>query len=163
MDNQESSPALIFPSVPDDFCPTGNWTEVFQQFVDTVLSNGTINVPGLGNVTPAQIQQINDYLLNLQNQIDSITGVNQTQIRQGVVTPLSTGDSIVPVVFTTPMSNNTYSVAFTPRIPANTASALPTFLIQTGSKTISGFSVVVENNGSPAVITELEWLAIGST
>jgi hypothetical protein len=28
MDNQSTSPQLIFPNVPDDFCPTGDWSEV---------------------------------------------------------------------------------------------------------------------------------------
>ena len=46
MDNADSSPAITFPNVPDDFCPTGNWQNVFQVFIQHVLSNGTILVPG---------------------------------------------------------------------------------------------------------------------
>ena len=160
MDNQDSSPALIFPSVPDDFCPTGNWTEVFQQFIDTVLANGTINVPGLGDVTPAQIQSINDYLLNLQNQIDII---NQIQVRQGVVTGLAINDSSQTVVLSSPMPSDNYTVAFTPRLAASAGSAsYPTFVMQTGSKSITQFTFLIENNGSPAIISEVEWVAIHS-
>jgi hypothetical protein len=72
MDNQASSPQIIFPNVPDDFCPSGNWTQVLQAFIDEVLINGAINVPGLGNVTPAEITDINNELLSLQNQIDAL-------------------------------------------------------------------------------------------
>ena len=157
MDNQATAPQLIFPNVPDDFCPTGNWTEILQTFIDEVLSNGTINVPGLGDVTPQQIQTINDELNSLQNQIDAIN-VPTFEFKRGTAESLATGDSVVPVVFDQPFQDNEYSVSFTPLIAANTASALPTFLLQTGSKTSSGFSIVVENN--IAAITEVEWMAI---
>jgi hypothetical protein len=160
MDNQDSSPALIFPSVPDDFCPVGNWTDVFQQFVDTVLVNGTINVPGLGDVTPEQIQTINDYLLNLQNQVDIL---NQVQVRQGVQAGLLINDSSYSVTFTNPMPSGNYTVAFTPRMTGSAGSATyPAFVIQSGSKNVSGFTFFCENNGSPAIISEVEWVAIHS-
>lgn len=157
MDNQDTAPQLIFPNVPDDFCPTGNWTEILQTFIDEVLSNGTINVPGLGDVTPQQIQTINDELNSLQNQIDALS-VATFEFKMGTAESLATGDSVVPVVFDQPFQDNEYSVSFTPLIAANTASALPTFLLQTGSKTSAGFSIVVENN--IAAITEVEWMAI---
>jgi hypothetical protein len=157
MDNQSSSPQLVFPSVPDDFCPSGNWTEVLQEFIDEVLSNGTINVPGLGDVTPSQIQTINNELISLQNQVDAIN-TSVVEVQRGSATGLATGDSVVPVVFTNAFDDDQYSVVLTPLIAANTASALPTFLLQTGSKTASGFSIVVENN--IAAITEVEWTAI---
>jgi hypothetical protein len=157
MDNQDSSPQIIFPNVPDDFCPSGNWTEVLQAFIDEVLANGTINVPGLGDVTPQEIQSINDELTSLQNQFDSFSAI---EVRSGTAESLATGDSVVPVVFADPLPDNNYRVAFTPLIAANTTSALPTFLLQTGSKTPSGFSIVVENN--IAAITEVEWIAIRS-
>ena len=156
MDNQASSPQIIFPNVPDDFCPTGSWTQILQVFIDEVLANGTINVPGLGDVTPQEIQDINDQLTVLQNQIDALS---QVQIKRGSVS-IGVGDSIVPVTFGSPFLDSQYSVAFTPLIALNTASALPTFLLQTGSKTSSSFSIVVENN--IAEITVVEWIAIRS-
>jgi|688.fasta_scaffold485599_1 hypothetical protein len=157
MDNQASSPQIIFPNVPDDFCPAGNWTQILQEFIDEVLANGTINVPGLGDVTPQEIQNINDQLTALQNQIDALS---QVQIKRGSVTGLLTGDNIVPVSFSSAFPDSQYAVALTPLIATNTVSALPTFLLQTGSKTSSGFSIVVENN--IAAITEVEWVAIRS-
>jgi hypothetical protein len=86
MDNTSTSPALIFPNVPQDFCPSGNWTEVLQAFIDEVLSNGTIDVPGLGDVSPAEIQNINDDITDLQNQIDALPIVKGIGNPNGFVT-----------------------------------------------------------------------------
>lgn len=157
MDNQDSSPQILFPNVPEDFCPTGNWVDILQQFIDVVLSNGTINVPGLGDVTPAQIAQINADIQDLQNQIDAISG--GATIREGELTGIAVGDNTYPIAFATPMPDNTYSVAITPRASGVTAqAAYPTFLVQVGSKTASGFNIIVENGISQ--ITEAEWIAI---
>lgn len=157
MDNQDSAPALIFPSVPDDFCPTGNWTEVLQEFIDVVLSNGTINVPGLGDVTPTQIQSINEYLLQLNNRIDIL---EEVQIRQGTVTGLVAGDSTIAVVFTTPMPSNNYTVCFTPVTNVVGATQAPIFAVQTGTQSITGFTLFIDNN--IASITQVDWVAIHS-
>ena len=157
MDNQDSSPALIFPSVPDDFCPVGNWTQVFQQFSDIVLASGTVNIPGLADVTPQQIQTINDYLQSLQNQIDVLA---TTQVRQGSITSLATGDSTVTITFATAMPSDNYTVAFTPVTNSAGTTSAPIFAVQTGSQTISGFTVFIDQN--VATITQLDWVAIHS-
>jgi hypothetical protein len=157
MDNQDSSPALIFPNVPDDFCPTGNWTDVFQQFIDIVLTNGTINIPGLGDVTPGQIQSINEYLLLLQNQVDVLS---QTQVRQGTITGLPVGDSTAAVVFTTAMPSDNYTVCFTPVTNTPGATQAPIFAVQTGTQSITGFTLFIDNN--IASITQVDWIAIHS-
>ena len=157
MDNQDSSPALIFPSVPDDFCPSGNWTQVFQQFSDVVLASGTVNIPGLADVTPQQIQTINAYLQDLQNQINVLA---TTQVRQGIITGLVTGDQTVPITFATAMPSDNYTVAFTPQTNAGGATQAPIFAIQTGSQTLTGFTVFIDNN--VATVTNVEWVAIHS-
>jgi hypothetical protein len=157
MDNQDSSPALIFPSVPDDFCPTGNWSQVFQQFTDVVLASGTVNIPGLADVTPQQIQSINDYLLNLQNQIDVLA---TTQVRQGVISGLVAGDQTITITFTTAMPSDNYTVCFTPHSNAGGATQAPIFAVQTGSQTITGFTVFIDNN--VATVTQVDWVAIHS-
>jgi len=157
MDNQDSSPALIFPSVPDDFCPTGNWTQIFQQFTDTVLASGTVNIPGLADVTTQQIQTINDYLLNLQNQVDVLT---TTQVRQGTITGLTTADQTISVTFSTAMPSTNYTVAFTPVTTTFGTPSAPIFAVQTGSQTISGFTAIIDSN--VATITTLDWVAIHS-
>jgi len=111
MDNQSTSPQLIFPNVPDDFCPTGNWSEVFQQFIDTVIANGTINVPGLGDVTPSEITAINNQLETQSLEINALeTRIEALEppvkIRYGVITGIPTDDSIQTVSFADLPSTN---------------------------------------------------------
>jgi hypothetical protein len=163
MDNQSSSPALTFPNVPDDFCPTGNWQNVFQQFIDEVLSNGTILVPGLGDVTPSQISQINQTLANQQNEIDALdTRVTALEpavkVRRGIVTGVPTADSIQTVSFAA-LPDVNYAVSITP-VCAGTigVSTTPLFSLNNASKTTTGFSIRVENNISN--ITSIEWMAV---
>ena len=157
MDNQDSSPALIFPSVPDDFCPSGNWTQVFQQFSDVVLASGTVNIPGLGDVTPQQIQSIIAELQDLQNQIDVLA---ETQVRQGIITGLVVGDQTITITFATAMPSDNYTVAFTPVTNAGGATQAPIFAVQTGSQTITGFTVFIDQN--VATVTQVDWVAIHS-
>ena len=156
-DNQDSSPALIFPSVPDDFCPVGNWTQVFQQFSDIVLASGTVNIPGLADVTPQQIQTINAYIQNLQNQIDVLA---TTQVRQGVISGLVVGDQTITITFATAMPSDNYTVCFTPQANTGGATQAPIFAIQTGSQTLTGFTVFIDNNVD--TVTNVEWVAIHS-
>jgi hypothetical protein len=163
MDNQDSSPALTFPNVPIDFCPTGNWSEILQEFIDVVLVNGTINVPGLGDVTPEQIAQIEEDLADQQNQIDALeTRVDALEpavkVRRGIVTGVPTLDSIQTVSFAA-LPDVNYAVSITP-VCAGTigTSATPLFSLNDASKTTTGFSIRVENNISN--ITSIEWMAV---
>ncbi len=158
MDNQDSSPSIIFPNVPDDFCPTGNWADVLQEFIDQVLSNGTINVPGLGDVTPEEIAEINETLTDLQNQIDAIE--DNFIVRKGTITGVPVGDSIQTVTFAA-FATNVFFAGITPHCNATIgATATPLFAIVEGSKTTTGFSIRVENNISQ--ITQIDWVAIYS-
>ena len=169
MDNQDSSPALTFPNVPIDFCPTGNWSEILQEFIDVVLVNGTINVPGLGDVTPQQVAQINEDLADQQTQITAldtrvdaleitIATIPTVKVKYGTVTGVPTGDSIQTVSFTG-LPAATYGVSISP-ICGATISAQPTplFSLSDGSKTTTGFSIRIENN--IAEITSVDWMAV---
>jgi hypothetical protein len=165
MDNQSSSPALTFPNVPIDFCPTGNWSEILQEFIDVVLVNGTINVPGLGDVTPEQIAAINLELANQQNEIDAL----QTQVtaleanpvvkvRYGTITSVVTGDSVRTVTFAA-LPSTSYGVSITPICDATIgASATPLFALVAAGQTTTGFSIRIENNISQ--ITSVDWMAV---
>ena len=162
MDNQDSSPAIIFPNVPIDFCPSGNWSEILQQFIDTVLSNGTINIPGLGDVTPEEIAAINLELTNQQNEIDAldtrVTELEDNSIRFGTITGVATGDSVRTVTFTALPSVN-YGISITPIASATIGvQATPLFALNGGSKTTTGFSIRIENN--IAEITSVDWMAV---
>lgn len=170
MDNQDSSPALTFPNVPDDFCPAGNWQNVFQVFIDEVLSNGTINVPGLGDVTPQQIAQINEDLADQQTQISAnttnitnlTTQVNAIPVvnaRYGTVTGVLPLDSVKTVTFLTPLPTANYGISITPVCNSSIAAQpTPLFSLNVGSKLTTGFSIRIENN--IAEITSVDWMAV---
>lgn len=161
MDNQTSSPQLVFPSVPDDFCPAGNWTDVLQQFIDEVLSNGTINIPGLGDVTPAQIQTINSELDSLQNQtnaldirVDALEANPKITVRTGIIA-VAAGNSTLNITFTA-LPDAGYGVSIQPIGTATTVAA-GKYILQTG-QTTTGFTILVNDN--PATVTSLRWTAI---
>ena len=163
MDNASTSPQIIFPNVPDDFCPTGDWSEVLQQFIDTTLANGTINVPGLGDVTPAEITEINNELAAQQLQIDALdTRVDALEpavkVRYGTITGVLGADSVQTDSFLD-LPNTNYSVSITPVCGA-TIGTLPTplFSLNSGSKTTTGFSIRIENNISQ--ITSIDWMVV---
>jgi hypothetical protein len=172
MDNQSSSPALIFPNVPIDFCPTGNWSEILQEFIDVVLVNGTINVPGLGDVTPEQIAQIQEDLADQQNQIDALEAQDialdlridaleanpVVKVRYGTITGVVTGDSVRTVTFAA-LPSTSYGVSITPICDATIGvSATPLFALVAAGQTTTGFSIRIENNISQ--ITSIDWMAI---
>lgn len=96
-------------------------------------------------------------MLELQNQV---TILQQTQVRQGTITSLAAGDSTVTITFATAMPSDNYTVAFTPVTATVGATQAPIFAIQTGSQSISGFTVFIDNN--VASITTLDWVAIHS-
>lgn len=169
MDNQDSSPALTFPNVPDDFCPSGNWQNVFQAFIDEVLANGTINVPGLGDVTPEQIAILSQQIAILTDQVTDLSGevaaltteVNAIPVvntRYGTVDTVVTGDSVRTVTFAALPTSN-YGVSITPICNATIlVQPTPLFSLVAGSKTTTGFSIRIENN--IAEITSVDWMAV---
>ena len=171
MDNQDSSPALTFPNVPDDFCPAGNWQNVFQTFIDEVLSNGTINVPGLGDVTPSQIAQINEDLADQQTQITAldtrvdvlevtVATIPTVKVRYGTQTGIAAGDTTsIGVTFSSPLPTAVYGISLTPIYGSGTPASTPLYTII--SQNASGFTFRVDNN--IAEITSLNWMAVHSS
>jgi hypothetical protein len=171
MDNQDSSPALTFPNVPDDFCPAGNWQNVFQVFIDEVLSNGTINVPGLGDVTPSQIAQINEDLADQQTQITAldtrvdvlevtVATIPTVKVRYGTQTGIAAGDTTsIGVTFSFPLPTAVYGISLTPIYGSGTPLTTPLYTII--SQNASGFTFRVDNN--IAEITSLNWMAVHSS
>jgi hypothetical protein len=162
MDNADAAPAITFPNVPDDFCPTGNWQNVFQQFIDEVLTNGTILVPGLGDVTPQQIAQINQDLANQQNEIDALeTRVTALEpavnVRYGVYSPLAPDDTAsIGITFSSPLPTAAYGISLTPIYASGLPLTTPLYTII--SQNTAGFTFRVDNN--IAQITSLNWMAV---
>jgi predicted solute-binding protein len=123
-----------------------------------VLAAGTVNIPGLADVTPQQIDSLNQAVQELQLRV---TDLEKTQVRQGSIA-ISGTDSTVPVTFpvTALMPSANYTVAFTPVTATFGATQAPIFAVQTGSQTISGFTIIIDNN--VATVTQLDWVAIHS-
>lgn len=133
--NQDSLVSLTIPIIPSSVCFTGNTTDILNQFSQQYLNNATIDIPGLGLVTPAQIIQLQEDVVNLQNEIDAlpIATRNGNQV-------IATGD-------------NTYSIAFGEAMPSALYDVSINFIATTGvgttafswslvgTPTSSGFSV----------------------
>lgn len=168
MDNQDSNPQIIVPNVPDDFCPSGDWRSVFQTFIDTVLINGTVNIPDLSDISPAAITQLQTDVTNLQTDVSTLqTDVNTAEanitalqarpivtVRTGTIA-VAAGNSTINITFTAVPSVN-YGVVITP-IGTATAVAAGKYILQTG-QTTTGFTILVNDN--PATVTELRWTVI---
>lgn len=108
MNNQSSPAQLLFPNVPSNYCPEGSWSDVLNSFIQLYLNNGTINIPGLGQVTPQQIQTINQNILNLQNQYNALAG--QYVIKTGSINSVAIGWQTFTITFATPFSASNYSI-----------------------------------------------------
>ena len=105
MTNTSTSPQLNIPTIPATDCPKGNVAEVFNYFFQQYLGQATINIPGLGEVTPSEILSLQEKDIDLQNQIDAL----QINVRSGSGV-LTTGDQNITINFSTPMPNNSYSI-----------------------------------------------------
>jgi uncharacterized protein YlxW (UPF0749 family) len=168
MDNQDSNPQIIIPNVPDDFCPSGDWRNIFQTFVDTVLANGTVNIPDLSDISPAAIVQLQTDVTNLQTDVSTLQGdvINlQTDvtalqsrpivtIRTGIIA-VAAGNSTINITFAAVPSAG-YGVVITP-VGTATAVAAGKYILQTG-QTSTGFTILVNDN--PATVTEIRWTVI---
>jgi len=167
MDNQDSNPQIIIPNVPDDFCPSGDWRNIFQTFIDTVLINGTVNIPDLSDISPEAITQLQTDVTNLQTEVNEIQAdivtieANITALQSRPIITVRTGviDTITPTInvdlTAQPLPSATYGVAITP-IGTATSVAAGKYILQTG-QTSTGFTILVNDN--PATVTELQWTA----
>jgi hypothetical protein len=117
----------------------------------------------LGDVTPAQVAQINTTLAAQQNEIDALeTRVTALEpavkLRRGVITGVLPNDS-TPTVSFVALPDVNYAVSITPVCTGTIGtSATPLFSLNDASKTTTGFSIRVENNISN--ITSIEWMAV---
>ena len=173
MDNQDSNPQIIFPNVPDDFCPSGDWRNIFQTFIDTVLANGTVNIPDLSDLSPEAIAQLTTDVANLQTEVNAIQanivtieGNITTLLARPVVTiktnqtAVGASDQQYSVSFASPMPSATYSISLTPISNSATNPTARVYLVN-GTKTAAGFQFMVE--AASADTTFVEWTAIHTT
>lgn len=150
MDNLESSPQLLIPQIPATECPKGTLTEIINYFFQTYLAQATINIPGLGDVTPEQIQQIQDELINLANKIDAI----QSNVRSGT-SPLTTGDTDVQITFSQAMPSPDYDIHVELIDAAGTGATATSWAVVGGTKTTTGMKIRFYD--VHAAITSFNW------
>lgn len=138
MNNQSSPAQLLFPTVPANYCPEGKWSDVLNSFIQLYLNNGTVNIPGLGLVTPEQIQTINQDILNLQNQYDALA----INTRTGTISSPVAGLNLV--AFTTAMPNTNYIIsAYFISATGTTAVPVSSWSIVENSLSTTGFSILL--------------------
>ena len=129
-------PQLQIPEIPTTECPKGNVAAIFNYFFQNYLGRATINIPGLGDVTPEKIQEIEEELQDIQNQIDAL----DINVRSGTVS-IAINDNNYSVAFTSPMPDANYSLEIEFVSAAGTASAAPGWAIVSGTKTAAGFQL----------------------
>jgi hypothetical protein len=166
MNNQSSPAQLLFPTVPANYCPEGKWSDILNSFIQLYLNNGTVNIPGLGQVTPQQIATINQNILDLQNEYTAlqaqVNAIPATTVysRTGTITSptLAVGVVVYPITFSSalPSANYVINVQFD---SSSTTSATPqNYTIISGTKTTTGFSLKADIT-APNAITQITWTA----
>lgn len=136
MDNQQSPAVLLPPTIPSNWTPTGDWAAIFNSFCSLFLANTTVNIPGLGEVTPTQITAILASIQAIQNQINALA----INIQTGTLTPSVGSVAINNVTFPTAMPNANYiiSIVFvTNGVPTAVDQA---WTLVSGSQSTTGFS-----------------------
>lgn len=154
MQNQASPVEILSPAIPSNWCPSGSWADVFNNYQTLFLNNSTVNIPGLGLVTPEQIATINQNIQNLQNEYNALA----VNVRSGSVI-LTGGSDKYNLNFATAMPNSNYQIVIEPIAASGTASTSNTWswALISGSKTTTGATVVFTYLTSAGVITGFNW------
>jgi len=153
MQNQSSPVQILSPVIPSSWCPSGSFADIFNSYNQLYLNNSTVNIPGLNQVTPQQIQTINQNIQNLQNTINAFAG------RSGSISPLpGTGPQVTPISFSTPMPNANYQIyiEFQSSTTTATGSTSQYWSIVSGTKTVNGFTLRTQYVSGDA-ITAINW------
>ena len=154
MQNQSSPAQLLFPTVPNNYCPEGTWSDILNSFIQLYLNNGTVNIPGLGQVTPAQIATINQNIQNRQNDYNALA----VNVQSGT-TNLTSGSTVYAISFPSAMPTANYQIIIEPIASSGVVSTTNTWswAISAGTKTTTGVSIVFTYNTSAGVITGFNW------
>lgn len=136
MQNQSSLPVLQLQVIPSSFCPSGTFADLLNQYQNQFLSTATIDIPGLGDVTPQKIAEIDATLIALQNEIDA----NNKAYRQGSLT-FTSGDQNQAIVFATAMPNSAYDIGINFQDTGGAATAAFAWAVVGGTQSELGFTL----------------------
>lgn len=153
MDNTASSPNLVPPVIPASFCPTGTPGEIFNQLFQLYMPQVLVNFPGIENLNPATIAEMQAQIAILQNEVALL----QKYQRNGTGN-VSNGDTTVAVVFPTPVSDNLYNVTILPISDSGAETDPFSWAILANSKTTAGFSVRFVD--IPNTVQSFYWSAV---
>jgi hypothetical protein len=152
MQNQSSPAQLLFPTVPSNYCPEGTWSDILNSFIQLYLNNGTVNISGLGEVTPQQIQTINQNIQNLQNEYNALA----VNVQSGTQTVASNSSTVYTITFPSAMPNNTYNVLIEPQTSSTSGIANNwSWAIIASSKTTTQFQIYFYN--ATSAISGFNW------
>ncbi len=149
--NQDSLSSFTVPTIPSTVCFTGSTTDILNQFSQQYLNNATINIAGLGEVTPAQIALINATLILLQNEIDALPVENRSGTQA-----IAVGDNNYTITFGTNMPDANYDVTLAFVATAGVGTAAVSWSL-VGGLNASGFTVRCYD--VPADIASFNWAA----
>jgi len=147
--NQASPVEILSPTIPANWCPSGSWSDVFNNYQTLFLNNSTVNIPGLGLVTPEQIATINQNIQTLQNEYNALA----VNVRSGTISSPIAGLNLV--TFGSAMPNTNYIItAYFVSASGTTAVPASPWSIIDGSQATTGFSILL-----PAVTnyTKVNW------
>lgn len=154
MDNQESLPFILWPTIPAGFCPPGTFDEKMNALFAGPLSGAVVDLPG-GIPSSAEIAEINAKIVDLQNQINAISAPE----RRSAIVAVAAGDSTVNITFATIMPNANYDIliTFIDDTGASTAASANWYLVS-GSKSEAGMNIRFVN--IPVDITTFEYSVV---
>jgi hypothetical protein len=157
--NQATPVEILSPAIPANWCPTGSWADVFNNYQTLFLNNSTINIPGLNDVTPQEIATINQNIFTLQNEYSALAA-NQFSIVQNhgqVSVANQSGTQKSSITFYTPMPDSSYQISAAFGVGAgsggNTVNA--TWGVVNSSITNTGMTLWFANNADD--INTLYW------
>lgn len=142
---------LLIPLIPKSVCFSGTDTDKFNQAFQQYLANATVNIPGAGLVTPAQIALLNEQIIQINNAILALPVENRSGNQV-----IAVGDNNYTISFAANMPSIYYSVDIMFVALVGNATAGATWSI-VGTPNASGFTVRCYD--VPADITSFSWSA----
>jgi len=157
MDNQSSPVQILSPTIPNSWCPSGDWADIFNSYNQLYLNNSTVNIPYLNEVTPQQIQTIQQNILTIQNQLDSVNSQKGTVTLTAATTSGTPVTTNVAVTLPQAINSANYNISGYFVVPSSsfTDTATATWGVITGTITTTGFSLWFSNANKQ--ITSFTW------
>ena len=152
MNNQSSPVQILSPVIPNSWCPSGSFADIFNSYNQLYLNNSTINIPFLNEVTPQQITDLQQSILTINNQLSAVNYQTGTVTIQAVATAQT-----FTITIPTAMSTSGYQITgfFTPT--AGTSTTTSSWGVVNGTQTTTSFKIWVFNPVANSDITTFTW------